>query len=62
MGGAEGFESLRKLRNFHYFYEKPTFLKLQGGAIKVGRMEGRKNGGANGWAHFGIHGGGMRGD
>ena len=41
---------LRKLRNFHYFHEKPTFLKLQGGrsrwsawrgAKMVGRMGGR---------------------
>ena len=26
-----------------------------------GRMEGRKNGGANGWANFHMHGGAMGG-
>ena len=46
---------------FSLFSWKTHIFEATGGAIKVGRMEGRKNGGANGWANFGIHGRAMGG-
>ena len=38
-----------------------SIFEATGWAIKEGRMVGRKNGGANGWAIFGVHGGAMEG-
>ena len=49
-GGAPSLYRLVLLRNIDDFFEKHHIFKATGGAIMGGRMEGRKNGGANGWA------------
>ncbi len=49
-----------KLSDIPKFLETHIFTAT-GGAIREGRVEGRKNEGANGGAIFGVHGGALEG-
>ena len=50
-----------EIQEFSSFSWKTHIFEAAEGEIKGERMVGRKNGGANGWANFRIHGGAMGG-
>ena len=61
MGGALASYWPTKLKDLPQFWKKDTFSRLQEGRSWGGRMEGCLNGGADGGAIFGIHGGAQEG-
>ena len=60
-GGAFTLHNSMNLMDLPHFGEKDTFSRLQEGRSWGGRMEGCLNGGADGGAIFGIHGGAQEG-
>ena len=59
--GGVGFILAYEAEGFTSVLEKRHIFKATGGAIMGGRMEGCLNGGADGGAIFGIHGGAQEG-